>query len=40
MEVIADMFAEVRAFRFGSQKVTVLLRWEIEVAVDFSAAEL
>ena len=39
-EVIADVFAEVFAFRFGGEKVSVLYWREIEVAIDLATMEL
>jgi hypothetical protein len=38
-EAVADVAGEVLAFGIGGQEVTILLGWEVEVAVEFAAAK-
>jgi hypothetical protein len=38
-EAVADVAGKVLAFRIGGQEVAILLRGEIEVAIDFAAME-
>jgi hypothetical protein len=36
---VSDVAGEVLAFGIGGQEVTILLGWEVEVAVEFAAAK-
>jgi hypothetical protein len=38
-EAVADVAGEVPAFGIGGQEVAILLRREVEVAVDFAATK-